>query len=224
MEKLLPPPITVPDRRLEHLAEKVVVHGRVRFFEFVPWNEVVEWEVAQWGYWHATADNELNPGSDLVGETAVSMAASSIVEQLYRIFKLCGSPSDDYWLKSKLPHSTVFKPVRPYEWHVGEAFKYFPSPSIGLMLNYSQVCPKNPSWVGSNPSNYETKVTDPTHTDNVSSSGFVATSVVLFSITKEVVKHSATYTIQLPASKKEKIMFTEGLDTNAVRWVKEVCD
>ncbi|KAI3728658.1 hypothetical protein L6452_17297 [Arctium lappa] len=61
------------------------------------------------------------------------MPGRTEVEQLHRIFKLCGSPSDDYWTKSKLPHSTVFKPAQPYERRIGEAFKDFPSPAIGLM-------------------------------------------------------------------------------------------
>ncbi|MFS7962640.1 putative tocopherol cyclase [Helianthus anomalus] len=34
-----------------------VHHGGI-FYEFVPWNGVVEWEVAEWGYWHVTAQNE----------------------------------------------------------------------------------------------------------------------------------------------------------------------
>ncbi|CAI0431593.1 unnamed protein product [Linum tenue] len=37
------------------------------------------------------------------------------VEQLHKIFKLCGSPPDEYWKKSKLPHSTLFKPQQHYE-------------------------------------------------------------------------------------------------------------
>ncbi|MCO5572010.1 hypothetical protein L7F22_025761 [Adiantum nelumboides] len=37
------------------------------------------------------------------------------VEQLHKIFKLCGSPSKDYWNKSKLPHATIFKPQQPYK-------------------------------------------------------------------------------------------------------------
>lgn len=38
------------------------------------------------------------------------------VEQLHKIFKLCGSPqSDDFWRKSKLPlASSMFKPQHPY--------------------------------------------------------------------------------------------------------------
>ncbi|GKE02978.1 probable serine/threonine-protein kinase, partial [Tanacetum coccineum] len=55
------------------------------------------------------------------------------VEQLHKIFKLCGSPSDDYWRKSKLRHSTVFKPTKPYRRHIEETFNYVHSVAIRLM-------------------------------------------------------------------------------------------
>ncbi|XAR55514.1 Cyclin-dependent kinase [Bertholletia excelsa] len=61
------------------------------------------------------------------------MPGRTEVEQLHKIFKLCGSPSEDYWRKSKLPHSTVFKPAQPYKRHLAETFKDFPPPAIGLM-------------------------------------------------------------------------------------------
>lgn len=28
------------------------------FYEFVPWNGVLSWEIAPWGYWCITAENE----------------------------------------------------------------------------------------------------------------------------------------------------------------------
>ncbi|CAM9003556.1 unnamed protein product [Rhodiola kirilowii] len=32
------------------------------------------------------------------------------VEQMHKILKLCGSPSEDYWIKNpKLPHASSFK-------------------------------------------------------------------------------------------------------------------
>ncbi|XP_034211198.1 probable serine/threonine-protein kinase At1g09600 isoform X2 [Prunus dulcis] len=55
------------------------------------------------------------------------------VEQLHKIFKLCGSPSEDYWRKSKLPHATIFKPQQPYRRCVAETFKDFPAPALALM-------------------------------------------------------------------------------------------
>jgi serine/threonine protein kinase len=55
------------------------------------------------------------------------------VEQLHKIFKLCGSPSEDYWRKSKLPHATIFKPQQPYKRCIRETFKEFPSSSLALL-------------------------------------------------------------------------------------------
>lgn len=42
---------------------------------------------------------------------------------MHKIFKLCGSPPDDYWKKSKLPHATLFKPQHPYQSSLWETFK-----------------------------------------------------------------------------------------------------
>ncbi|CAI9088664.1 OLC1v1023064C2 [Oldenlandia corymbosa var. corymbosa] len=61
------------------------------------------------------------------------MPGRTEVEQLHKIFKLCGSPSEDYWRKSKLPHATIFKPQQPYKRCVAETFKDFPAPALGLM-------------------------------------------------------------------------------------------
>ncbi|KAF3645585.1 hypothetical protein FXO37_20883 [Capsicum annuum] len=36
------------------------------------------------------------------------------VEKLHKVFKLCGSPLDDYWKRYKLPLATMFKPKKPY--------------------------------------------------------------------------------------------------------------
>lgn len=56
------------------------------------------------------------------------------MEQLHKIFKLCGSPSDEYWQKSKLPHATIFKPQHPYKRCIAETFKDF-SPSVLAFLD-----------------------------------------------------------------------------------------
>ncbi|XAR68331.1 Cyclin-dependent kinase [Bertholletia excelsa] len=61
------------------------------------------------------------------------MPGRTEVEQLHKIFKLCGSPSEEYWSKSKLPHATIFKPQQPYRRCVAETFKDFPAPALGLM-------------------------------------------------------------------------------------------
>ncbi|KAI3499097.1 hypothetical protein L1887_34890 [Cichorium endivia] len=61
------------------------------------------------------------------------MPGRTEVEQLHKIFKLCGSPSEDYWRKSKLRHSAVFKPTQPYRRRIEETFKDVPSVAITLM-------------------------------------------------------------------------------------------
>ncbi|KAL3508680.1 hypothetical protein ACH5RR_028081 [Cinchona calisaya] len=61
------------------------------------------------------------------------MPGRTEVEQLHKIFKLCGSPSEEYWRKSKLPHATIFKPQQPYNRCVAETFKDFPAPALALM-------------------------------------------------------------------------------------------
>ncbi|CAI0431587.1 unnamed protein product, partial [Linum tenue] len=55
------------------------------------------------------------------------------VEQLHKIFKLCGSPPDEYWKKSKLPHSTLFKPQQHYESCLLETFKDLHPSAVSLI-------------------------------------------------------------------------------------------
>ncbi|XP_044462442.1 probable serine/threonine-protein kinase At1g09600 isoform X2 [Mangifera indica] len=61
------------------------------------------------------------------------MPGRTEVEQLHKIFKLCGSPSEEYWKRSKLPHATIFKPQHPYKRCVAETFKDFPSSALSLL-------------------------------------------------------------------------------------------
>ncbi|XP_052176933.1 protein IMPAIRED IN BABA-INDUCED STERILITY 1 [Diospyros lotus] len=63
------------------------------------------------------------------------------VEQLHKIFKLCGSPPDDYWKKSKLPHATLFKPQHPYESNLWETFKDLPKTAVNLIETLLSVEP-----------------------------------------------------------------------------------
>ncbi|CAK9162957.1 unnamed protein product [Ilex paraguariensis] len=55
------------------------------------------------------------------------------VEQLHKIFKLCGTPPDEYWKKSKLPLATMFKPQHPYESTIRERCKEFPKTAVNLI-------------------------------------------------------------------------------------------
>ncbi|KAK7399438.1 hypothetical protein VNO78_10620 [Psophocarpus tetragonolobus] len=59
------------------------------------------------------------------------MAGRTEVEQLHMIFKLCGSPSADYWMKMKL--MTSFRPPQQYKANYEEIFKEFPSSACALL-------------------------------------------------------------------------------------------
>ncbi|ESQ34932.1 hypothetical protein EUTSA_v10006926mg [Eutrema salsugineum] len=55
------------------------------------------------------------------------------VEQLHKIFKLCGSPPADYWKKSKLPHAMLFKPQQHYDGCLRETLKDLSDADITLI-------------------------------------------------------------------------------------------
>ncbi|CAL0300061.1 unnamed protein product [Lupinus luteus] len=61
------------------------------------------------------------------------MPGRTEVEQLHKIYKLCGSPSDEYWKKSKLSNATLFKPREPYKRYIRETFKKFPPSALALI-------------------------------------------------------------------------------------------
>ncbi|KAG8099464.1 hypothetical protein GUJ93_ZPchr0013g36728 [Zizania palustris] len=63
------------------------------------------------------------------------------VEQLHKIFKLCGSPTDEYWKKSKLPHATIFKPHCPYPSALRDVFTEIPSNALSLLETLLSVEP-----------------------------------------------------------------------------------
>nr|CAB3466287.1 unnamed protein product [Digitaria exilis] len=44
------------------------------------------------------------------------------VEQIHKIFKLCGSPPEEFWRRSGLAHAAVFRPQHPYPSRLREAF------------------------------------------------------------------------------------------------------
>ncbi|KAL6011720.1 hypothetical protein ACLOJK_002184 [Asimina triloba] len=69
------------------------------------------------------------------------MPGRTEVEQLHKIFKLCGSPSEEYWKKSKLPHATIFKPTQPYRRCIAETFKDFPPLSMPLIETLLSIDP-----------------------------------------------------------------------------------
>ncbi|CAN4104968.1 unnamed protein product [Withania somnifera] len=81
----------------------------------------------------------------ILGELYVGkpiMPGRTEVEQLHKIFKLCGSPSENYWKKEKLHHSTAFKPLHPYRRRIGEAFKHLPPSALRLMDTLLSIDPE----------------------------------------------------------------------------------
>ncbi|XP_058752928.1 probable serine/threonine-protein kinase At1g54610 [Vicia villosa] len=69
------------------------------------------------------------------------MPGRTEVEQLHKIYKLCGSPSDEYWKRSKLPNATLFKPREPYKRCIRETFKGFPPSALPLIDNLLAIDP-----------------------------------------------------------------------------------
>ncbi|BBN68491.1 CDC2C, partial [Prunus dulcis] len=65
----------------------------------------------------------------------------SAVEQLHKIFKLCGSPPEEYWKASKLPHATMFKPQYSYDSSLRERCKEFPTTAVDMLENLLSVEP-----------------------------------------------------------------------------------
>ncbi|KAI3672379.1 hypothetical protein L6452_38465 [Arctium lappa] len=59
------------------------------------------------------------------------MPGRTEVEQLHKIFKLCGTPSEDYWKKLKL--STTFRPPHSYKPNLQEAFRDYPRSALELL-------------------------------------------------------------------------------------------
>ncbi|XP_042012606.1 probable serine/threonine-protein kinase At1g54610 [Salvia splendens] len=64
------------------------------------------------------------------------------VEQLHKIFKLCGSPPEEFWKKSSLPDTTLYKPQHPYKCCIRETFKDFPLSSLALIETLLAVDPR----------------------------------------------------------------------------------
>ncbi|KAL7128252.1 hypothetical protein ABFS83_14G303500 [Erythranthe nasuta] len=69
------------------------------------------------------------------------MPARTEVEQLHRIFKLCGTPSEDYFKRFKL--SAQLKPAQAYKSSFREAFRNFPPHSLGLLKILLSLDPGN---------------------------------------------------------------------------------
>ncbi|CAD6266377.1 unnamed protein product [Miscanthus lutarioriparius] len=71
------------------------------------------------------------------------MSGRTEVEQLHKIFKLCGSPSEEFWANLKLSRVTIFKPQHPYRRCVNDVYKDFPTTALTLLDHLLAVEPGN---------------------------------------------------------------------------------
>lgn len=55
------------------------------------------------------------------------------VEQLHKIFRLCGTPPDEYWRTTRLPLAAMFKPQHPYESTLRERCRDLPKTAVDLI-------------------------------------------------------------------------------------------
>lgn len=62
---------------------------------------------------------------------------------MHKIFKLCGSPSEEFWQRTKLPHATSFKPQHRYKSCLSETFKSFPSSALALVNKLLAIEPEH---------------------------------------------------------------------------------
>ncbi|CAI0408487.1 unnamed protein product [Linum tenue] len=79
-------------------AALIGVHYKGVFYEFVPWNGVVNWEIAPWGSWYLTAENETHmvelvataddPGTTLRAPTTESGFAPACKDTCFGNLKL----------------------------------------------------------------------------------------------------------------------------------------
>ncbi|CAH8355003.1 unnamed protein product [Eruca vesicaria subsp. sativa] len=70
------------------------------------------------------------------------MPGRTEVEQMHKIFKLCGSPSEDFWETTKFPQATSYRPQHPYKPVLLETFKNLPSSSLALLDKLLSVEPE----------------------------------------------------------------------------------
>ncbi|KAK4852930.1 hypothetical protein QYF36_001233 [Acer negundo] len=79
-------------------AALIGVHYDGNFYEFVPWNGVVNWEIAQWGYWYMAAENKTHmveltattkdPGTTLRAPSSEAGLASACKDTCYGELRL----------------------------------------------------------------------------------------------------------------------------------------
>lgn len=67
-----------------HFFMQIGVHYGGKFYEFVPWNGDVSWEISPWGYWSIAAENETHK----VNEHLLRLAPPSYVSKELHLIHL----------------------------------------------------------------------------------------------------------------------------------------
>ncbi|PON69490.1 Serine/threonine protein kinase [Trema orientale] len=121
---------------LEHCHKRGVLHRDIKGSNLLIDNEGVL-RIADFGLASFFDPNHKHPMTSCILAELLAgkpiMPGRTEVEQLHKIYKLCGSPSDEYWRKAKLPNATLFKPREPYKRCIKETFKDFPPSSLPLI-------------------------------------------------------------------------------------------
>lgn len=60
---------------------------------------------------------------------------------MHKIFKLCGSPAEEFWKKTKLPHAAMFRPQHAYESSLHEKCKDFAPSAVSLLETFLAIEP-----------------------------------------------------------------------------------
>ena len=61
---------------------------------------------------------------------------------MHKIFKLCGSATEEFWETTKFPQATSYRPQHPYKRVLQETFKNLPSSSLALLDKLLSVEPE----------------------------------------------------------------------------------
>ncbi|KAL0740519.1 hypothetical protein Bca4012_082032 [Brassica carinata] len=89
-------------------------------------------------FWEA---RNVRRGGELMGVDMLLL--DSQVEQMHKIFKLCGSPSEEYWIRSRLRHATIFKLQHQHKRCLADTYKdLIPSSALALLDVLLAVEPK----------------------------------------------------------------------------------
>ena len=63
------------------------------------------------------------------------------MEQLHKIFRLCGTPPEEYWRTSRLPLASMFKPQHPYDSTLRERCSELPKGAVDLIESLLAIQP-----------------------------------------------------------------------------------